>query len=520
MPHRLVSALLAVLATAAALPATALASRADVVGSSADRSLTVQGGAAQRNDIAVTGHRSAAGETFFLVTEARDGGPRVLAGQGCTTGSSLAQSDGVFAQILELILGNVPALLANEVRSRSKTVGCISLGGGSLVELGDGDTIRRILIDLKDRDDTAFVASATGAFEEPVPIPPVELRGGGGEDRLTGGPNTDVISGENGDDRVLAREAIADTVLCGSGSDFVTVDLRDVVSPDCETVQRVAVDEQPAATIVSRAVRLTRDGRVRVRLSCPAAAPGGCRGTLWLHPAKGRDRDLGSRRYTLGAGRSGIVAPRLYGPSPRRLRLIAVEQDTQGREKTHTAVVRLRRAALSDASGDRDLTVADLPRLTRVPHSKVGRVRGTRAFIALSFDGERLRAYVCNGGGKRRPTVATWFKGRWDGRSPITLTADGLELRINEVHADGRVTGRLRLEGGAHPFSVKPATRPAGLYDGTKGRGRNKLRATRIVLARGGRRGAVVPTRKICRAVLVTRADGTTFVERRCQYFV
>jgi hypothetical protein len=323
-------------------PSAALASRADVTGPSSDRSLAVQGGAVQRNDIAVTSHRSPAGDAFFLVTEARDGGPRVLAGDGCTTGSNISQAtapNGLFPALRDLIFGNpLFSGLANEITNRSKTVGCITSGTGSLVELNGGETVRRILIDLKDRDDSAFVQRAVTPGLAPPPVPPVEMRGGAGEDRLTGGPNSDVINGENGDDRVFSNEGIPDTVLCGNGTDTVFADLKDTATADCESVQKVAFDESPGATIVTTAARLTGSGRLRIRLKCPRVAHDGCEGVLSI---SARKRELGSRAYRLAAGRSRVVTLRLHGKVPGRVRALALEHDSQGREKTHSVLVRL-----------------------------------------------------------------------------------------------------------------------------------------------------------------------------------
>lgn len=149
--------------------------------------------------------------------------------------------------------------------------------------------------------------------------------------------------------------------------------------------------------------------------------------------------------------------------------------------------------------------------LELVPHSKVGQVEGTRAYIALSFDGKRLRVYTCDGSGKRRATISHWLQGRWDGHSPITLVRDGIEVHIDEVHPDGSISGSLRAFSGPHPFTVEPATGPAGLYDGIDRK--KHLHGTWIVLANGSVRGNMVPTRpprRVCRYVTVVLVDGTT----------
>jgi hypothetical protein len=64
------------------------------------------------------------------------------------------------------------------------------------------------------------------------------------------------------------------------------------------------------------------------------------------------------------------------------------------------------------------------------------------------------------------------------------------------VHADGRISGRLD----GHRFTVQPATGPAGLVEPNGARW--------VVLADGSIRGAMISTRKPCRFVLVTGANG------------
>jgi hypothetical protein len=131
----------------------------------------------------------------------------------------------------------------------------------------------------------------------------------------------------------------------------------------------------------------------------------------------------------------------------------------------------------------------------------VGQVQGTEAYLAVTYDGHRLRAYACNGSARRLPTISTWFDAPWDGRSPITVVNAGVRLRIDRMHADGRIGGRLD----GHRFALEPATGPAGLYEETSG----TTNETSVVLANGDLRGAFIPTRPPkCRAVLVTNSSG------------
>ena len=136
----------------------------------------------------------------------------------------------------------------------------------------------------------------------------------------------------------------------------------------------------------------------------------------------------------------------------------------------------------------------------------VGKVQGTEAYLAVTYDGVKLRAYACNGSARRLPTISTWFEAEWDGRSAITVISDGVKLEIERVDDDGRIEGELD----GHRFVLEPATGPAGLYQRTSG----TTTDTWVVLASGDIRGAMVPPRppKRCRQVTVNSPDGPVVV--------
>ena len=90
----------------------------------------------------------------------------------------------------------------------------------------------------------------------------------------------------------------------------------------------------------------------------------------------------------------------------------------------------------------------------------VGKVQGTEAYLAVTYDGHRLRAYACNGSARRLPTISAWFDAPWDGRGPITVKSGGHTLEL-----DGPTSGRLD----GHRIELEPATGPAGLYEETSG---------------------------------------------------
>ncbi|MGH3016597.1 MAG: sulfatase/phosphatase domain-containing protein, partial [Gaiellaceae bacterium] len=64
------------------------------------------------------------------------------------------------------------------------------------------------------------------------------LVGGSGNDILDPGPSSDRVFGDDGADRLLLRDGIADVVSCGPGRDVVFADRRDKVAKNCEIVRR------------------------------------------------------------------------------------------------------------------------------------------------------------------------------------------------------------------------------------------------------------------------------------------
>ena len=126
----------------------------------------------------------------------------------------------------------------------------------------------------------------------------------------------------------------------------------------------------------------------------------------------------------------------------------------------------------------------------------VGKVQGTEAYLAVTYDGHMLRAYACNGSARRLPTISAWFEAPWDGRSAIAVTVGGHTLRL-ETPTSGRLDG--------HRFTLERATGPAGLFEQTSG----TTTETSVVLNNGEIRGTFVPTRPPrCRVVLVTSSSG------------
>jgi Ca2+-binding RTX toxin-like protein len=71
------------------------------------------------------------------------------------------------------------------------------------------------------------------------------LLGGPGRDRLIGGPGNDVLSGGPGRDHLVGG-AGRDRISCGAGRDTIIAGAGDVLTRDCERVDRPAARTDPA----------------------------------------------------------------------------------------------------------------------------------------------------------------------------------------------------------------------------------------------------------------------------------
>jgi glucose/arabinose dehydrogenase len=59
------------------------------------------------------------------------------------------------------------------------------------------------------------------------------LVGGAGADRLVGLGGSDTFDGGDGDDNLLAVDGVTDTLACGAGADTIATDAQDIVAADC-----------------------------------------------------------------------------------------------------------------------------------------------------------------------------------------------------------------------------------------------------------------------------------------------
>ena len=169
------------------------------------------------------------------------------------------------------------------------------------------------------------------------------LAGRGGTDVLFGGPGRDQLFGEAGFDRLATRDGRRDELSCGTQTDRVFVDSADARSADCEATSRSF-----GVVLAPLARSLDDDGRLRVRVTCPAQAGVRCVGAVRAATVRRVRRPGGARRtLRLGAVRfnaptGGSVEVRLrVGSGARRvlarLRTTRVRLSARGRDAAGAA---------------------------------------------------------------------------------------------------------------------------------------------------------------------------------------
>jgi hypothetical protein len=208
----------------------------------------------------------------------------------------------------------------NVVQLRSESADTVAgLGGDDLIDGANGNDV----LDGGAGNDTIY--------------------GGGNDDTIVGGPGLDSLSGEGsasgffisvaGNDRIDARDGVAEQINCGPGADSAILDALDVVPQDpgslCESVDRGAAPV--AATVRAPSIRSTKltasKGRVAVKLSCSKAATVKCTGKLTLRTAA---------KVKLGAKRAVVtVGSASYSVSPGRSSTVRVKVGSKGRRLLH-----------------------------------------------------------------------------------------------------------------------------------------------------------------------------------------
>ncbi|MGH2979517.1 MAG: hypothetical protein ACRDLQ_07755, partial [Solirubrobacterales bacterium] len=153
----------------------------------------------------------------------------------------------------------------------------------------------------------------------------------------------------SGGDTIDANDNLSGEVKCGAGADVVTVDPDDRVAGDCENVRVAALGTR--CTAARRTVRMTRSGRVRVRVFCAAEAKGRLRlqSLARIRLGKGRPRRvvrLGSRRFSLKAGQRRTISVRASRTARRLIRRkgrLSVRARVSSKAKTQRTTLRTSR---------------------------------------------------------------------------------------------------------------------------------------------------------------------------------
>jgi Tol biopolymer transport system component/Ca2+-binding RTX toxin-like protein len=225
-------------------------------------------------------------------------------------------------------------------------------------------------------DDMSAGALAGSAPRDNVDATVENVTGGAGFDTLVGddepnvldgGPGSDHLSGQGGNDRLESVDGVPDVDRCGAGNDRANVDLQDDVGAasqtrslvtDCETIIDGPLGSRPRVTISPRSLSAAGDGIVRVRLDCLTGRRG-CRGELLLER---------TRRVAAGLRGGAAVARRAY-----RIRA------------HHTIVLGLRLSASARAAlrASRSLTL----RALATDHDATGRPREVYAQLDVREPG-------------------------------------------------------------------------------------------------------------------------------------
>jgi Ca2+-binding RTX toxin-like protein len=192
-----------------------------------------------------------------------------------------------------------------------------TFGGKDTLDVGPGvGALIAITADAGAGDDTL-----TGGDEADT------FFGGLGNDTLEPGAGADAVDGQAGDDLLKVRDGAGDLARGGAGTDSAIADAADVLA-DVENADveqpapgPVADTKGTAVRVLSRTItsKLKRGiYTARVRIECPAAEAGGCKGALALLTAKPVriggvkvQALLGSKNYSLRAGQRKTLSIKL-----------------------------------------------------------------------------------------------------------------------------------------------------------------------------------------------------------------
>jgi hypothetical protein len=129
----------------------------------------------------------------------------------------------------------------------------------------------------------------------------------------------------------------------------------------------------------------------------------------------------------------------------------------------------------------------------------VGKLEGSKAFIAVVVSGGKTLAYVCDS-----EKLAQWFRGPVVDGTVEVKTANGehLQVRLSPQGA----TGSLVWGGQLYAFSAAPAEGTAGLYRVEASANQTAYIGGWIVNQQGEQRGAIIGGGSLAAAVMIVDA--------------
>ena len=189
--------------------------------------------------------------------------------------------------------------------------------------------------------------------------------GGSGNDTITPGGGLDVVFADDGDDQVDVRDMTADAARGGDGNDSVVADPADLdILEGFETVDRTPVVTPPPVDASTRPVTISggtvtvRNGTAPIRVTCPAASPRNCTGSLAVRTATRVKLgglkvvlQLGRARYDIAPGSSRTIKVKI----PQGTRRVA---DRKGRLKVLAVASTGPRRAIAESAKRLTLTLS------------------------------------------------------------------------------------------------------------------------------------------------------------------
>jgi len=188
-----------------------------------------------------------------------------------------------------------------------------------------------------------------------------DIRGGSGNDTLTGNDQANTIVGGTGNDTINARDKSADTIFCGRGADTVTADPRDKTDVFCEKVERA----EPSGSSPFRSFRIgivgckgkAKAGTACVQIRCVGVAVS-CAGSVSLQATVPRKRrkaikaTIGSNSFRTTAAKTATVKVKLSKQGARMLRrkgklaatALVKARDEGGHAESDIGTIRLKAA--------------------------------------------------------------------------------------------------------------------------------------------------------------------------------